>query len=100
MNQATLFLSHLDNLSDQGKAVPTNAVNAENITLLRSVIGDFIQETNCAILNIYTQHWTLELGPCENIEIHFSDNSLAVISSAKTSAYKCDKTSNNTEVIA
>lgn len=80
MNQAALFLAHLNNLSSQGKPVPSNAATAENFTLLKSVIADFINDTGYSVLHIFTQHYTLELGQCENIEIQFGDESAVFLS--------------------
>ncbi|TVO36201.1 hypothetical protein [Vibrio algivorus] len=87
MNQATLFLLHLKMLHDAKEPVPSNVVDADNITLLRSILADFANKTGISPKNIYTQHYTLDLGSCENIEIYFIDDSLAKITPLETKVF-------------
>ncbi|WP_417859538.1 hypothetical protein [Xanthomarina gelatinilytica] len=75
MNIAALFSLHLKTLSNQGKPIPTNIVDAKNITLLRSVIASFSTDADRFVSGINTQHYTVDSGLCENIEIHFIDKS-------------------------
>lgn len=84
MSTSILFIHHLKTSSNP---IPTCAHEPGNISLIKQTIERFCDEQKADMPKVLSHYWDIDRGYSPEIEIHFSDKSMIIISKDKMTAH-------------